>query len=398
MTQKDTEVETALKDWLPDETPAHTPATVAFVEDPYKYSLLETAQAQNDEDYCGKQDEPEDFEAAKDDGTLDKLAKTMAEEEKRQEQEVQARLKATSFDPEKELAEQIAEDKALEEEEEAKKALELNDPELQKAMPKEVDGNLDLCELQSCIEALLFMVDQPLSVNKIRDLLGPNFSFSIFQEAVTALKDRYQSSAFGIELVEVAGGLQLRTKPGRTALVKKLAKVQPQKLSSGAMETLAIIAYKQPVMKEEMDKIRGVDSSYFLRVLLEKRLVKIAGRSELPGRPMLYATTQDFLELFGLKDLSALPSLREIEQMVPASETQNPNEEAEDPRIVEMRRLVTEMKEDKTRISYDPKEDERILKEIKERVVSIPSSTPYLDEQKQLEKQAVREGQLPLQP
>jgi len=209
----------------------------------------------------------------------------------------------------------------------------------------------------------------------------------LFTQALAGLQARYQAMHHGFELIEVAGGWQLRTKPGRAALAKKLAKVQTQRLSSGGMESLAIIAYRQPVMKEEVDKIRGVDSSYFIRGLLDKKLIAITGRSELPGRPMLYSTTETFLELFGLKDLAGLPSLRELEQMVPASQSQNP--EDEDPRVREMRKLVSKMKSDtSTTLLYNPEEDERILTEIRERVQAIPTSTPYLDEQKALEKAA----------
>jgi segregation and condensation protein B len=225
-------------------------------------------------------------------------------------------------------------------------------------------------------------------------MLKPEFSLSIFQEAITGLRDRYQAVHHGIELVEVAGGFQFRTKPGRAALAKKLAKVQTQKLSSGAMETIAIVAYRQPVMKEEIDKVRGVDSSYFIRGLLDKKLIRISGRSELPGKPMLYSTTGEFLELFGLKDLSALPSLREIEQMVPASQSANP--ESEDPRVREMRKLVEQMNSDhSSAIDYDPREDEKILKDIRERVSAIPTSTPYIEEQKALEKAAEQSATQP---
>ena len=186
--------------------------------------------------------------------------------------------------------------------------------------------------------------------------------------------------------MEVAGGYQYRTKAGRAPLAKKLAKVPAKRLTAGAMETLAIVAYRQPVMKEDVDKIRGVDSSYFVKNLLDNKLIKITGRSELPGRPMLYATTEEFLTLFGLKDLSSMPSLREIEQMIPASQTGKGDE---DPRVKEMRRLVNQMTTDtSTTLNYDPKEDEKILKEIKDRVSSIPSSTPYLEEQKAAEKAA----------
>jgi hypothetical protein len=113
--------------------------------------------------------------------------------------------------------------------------------------------------------------------------------------------------------------------------------------------------------------------------LLEKKLIQITGRSELPGRPMLYATTQEFLQLFGIKDLHALPSLREIEQMVPHSESDHPQED-KDPRVREMRKLVAQMKSNtQDQLQYDPKEDERILQEMRERIRTIPTSSPTLD-------------------
>jgi segregation and condensation protein B len=155
------------------------------------------------------------------------------------------------------------------------------------------------------------------------------------------------------------------------------------------METLAIVAYRQPVMKEEIDKIRGVDSSYFIRGLMDRKLIAITGRSELVGRPMLYSTTETFLELFGLKDLAAMPPLRELESMVPTSQSDRPDGEDADPRVREMRKLVSQMKSDtSTSLIYDPREDEKLLAEIRERVQAIPTSTAYLDEQKALEKQA----------
>jgi segregation and condensation protein B len=289
------------------------------------------------------------------------------------------------------LATQIAEDQALQAHEAAiaAEALEELDPELLAALPKvpAVGEQLDLDEIQSCVEAILFMSDKPLSLEKIQEMIGPDFPHSVFQEAMTALVDRSRANSHGVEIVQIAKGYQLRTKPGRAALIKKLSKVQTQRLSSGAMETLAICAYRQPIMKEDVDKVRGVDSSYFFRYLLDRKLIQICGRSELPGRPMLYSTTDDFLSLFGLKDLSAMPSLREIEQLVPSSQSANPDDE--DPRVKEMRRLVSQMKADKSsQLNYDPREDEKILKEIRERVQSIPTSTPSLDLQRDLEKQA----------
>lgn len=347
--------------------------------------------------------ESEEFVAAEDNGALDRLAGAISEQTEKDRQDAEelvakaaealadwtpdAEAKA-ALESANQLAAQIAEDQALQAElaKEAEEAEQI-DPALAAALPqRDENGNLDLNELQSAIEAILFMVDKPIKMERIHEMLGPDFELNLFQEAMSALMDRYQSTAHGVEIVQVANGYQFRTKAGRAALVKKLAKVQTQRLSSGAMESLAIIAYRQPVLKDDIDKIRGVDSSYFIRQLLDKKLIHISGRSELVGRPLLYSTTDEFLSLFNLKDLSAMPSLREIEQMIPASQSQNP--EDEDPRVKEMRKLVGQMKSD-TSVSliYDAREDEKILKDIKERVGSIATTTPYLEQQKEIEKQ-----------
>jgi len=299
------------------------------------------------------------------------------------------------------LEQQIAEDVALEAELQQESELTTDElTEIEQALPHlNASGELDLVELQSCIETLLFLSDRPLSLKKIKEYLGPDFEDDLFKSGISALKERYSAPVHGFELLEIAGGYQLRTKPGRAALAKKLSKIQTQRLSRGAMESLAIVAYKQPILKDDIDKIRGVDSSHFIRTLLDKKLIEISGRSELPGRPIIYQTSQNFLEIFGLNDLSAMPSLREIEQMVPASQTDNPNDPAqEDPRIRNLRKMVEQMKEENANLKYNPKEDEKILQEIKERVESIPTSTPYIDEQKMLVKQASLEAQGLLDP
>jgi segregation and condensation protein B len=310
---------------------------------------------------------------------FEKLSEIMA-----QHQNIEEPLVETASNNELLEAVLIAEDQALEaQQNQSQEVLDFNlNPE----------DELDQSEMQSCIEALLFIADKPLSIEKLHTLLGPSYDQSLFQLAMQSLCERYQQVHHGIELVSVAGGYQFRTKPGRASLAQKLTKVQTQKLSGGAMETLAIIAYKQPLMKEEVDKIRGVDSSYFVRALLTRKLIQISGRSELPGRPILYSTTSEFLEVFGLKDLNSLPSLRELEQMVPASQTSHP--EDADPRVREMRRMVSEMKADQSALHYNPKEDEKILKEIREKVNAIPTSTPYLDEMKNAEILAQQQMEL----
>ena len=451
-------IQKAAGEWLPDstiedmaevrvsspenssESPTDSTGPVTFVMNPYGINTLEVADAQNQElveiddvaeettsddteidetleepiesspeaeteptHEAGPEEEPAPLEfvsIAETDAQLERLSQSIANEEsatETEQQEIEAQLAKEQAEL---LAAQIAEDEALAKSM-AEEANEI-DPELLAALPqRDEEGNLDLMEMQSCIEALLFMLDKPVSAAKLQELLTANPEtatdderpdFNLVQEALTALRTEYRRPCHGFELVEVANGYQFRTKPGRAALAKKLAKIQTQRLSSGAMETLAIIAYKQPALKEDIDKVRGVDSSHFIRGLLDKKLIAISGRSDLPGRPMLYSSTREFLELFGLKDLSALPPLHELEQMVPASQSDSKDE---DPRVLKMRKLVSDMNSDQTRLDYNPREDEVILKEIKERVSQIATSTPYLDEQKAIEKavaQAKAEG------
>jgi segregation and condensation protein B len=118
-----------------------------------------------------------------------------------------------------------------------------------------------------------------------------------------------------LELVEVAGGYQFRTKPQWAQWVNRLKKTKPVKLSQSALETLAIIAYQQPVIRPTIEVIRGVDSGWVIRSLLEKGLIRIVGRKEIPGRPLIYGTTKTFLELFNLNTLSDLPTLKEAQPL-----------------------------------------------------------------------------------
>ena len=431
-------LESAAQDWRPDadasvdeELPEHEGAPesettssgsgspVTFVADPFGIPTLAVAEAQGQEHdpeiLAGEEEEEteeEETESEEDDEELEPLELASAEESDDQLERLVSALKAEEAalaegaaearrvaeeEAARLLADQIAEDEALAKQMAEDAEAEEIDPELLAALPKaDENGNLDLHEMESCIEALLFMLDKPVSAQKLQELLTASEEsekpkFSLIQEALTSIRTRYGKAWHGIELVEVGGGFQLRTKVGRAALAKKLAKVSTQRLSSGAMETLAMIAYRQPVLKEEIDRVRGVDSSHFVRGLLDKKLIEISGRSELPGRPMLYSTSKDFLELFGLKDLSALPPLQEIESMVPSSQSSKD----EDPRVVKMRELVNQMTTDPTRLAYNPREDEAILQEIKAKVSSISTTTPYLEEQKAIEKavaQAKAEG------
>jgi segregation and condensation protein B len=175
--------------------------------------------------------------------------------------------------------------------------------------------NSELMEdLIPIIESLLFVADEPLSVDKLSNVLEEVEKNEI-RTALATLREVLDSRQGGFYLCEVAGGWQLRTRPEYNEWIKRMLQPSPQRLSRAALETLAIVAYKQPVIRADVEYIRGVDSGGMLRQLMERKLVRVLGRKEIPGRPLIYATTKLFLELFDLKDLKDLPSPKEIEEL-----------------------------------------------------------------------------------
>ena len=168
--------------------------------------------------------------------------------------------------------------------------------------------------IEKILEALLFSSDRPLPVDRLKVAMAgvEGVDVDLIKNALNNLKDYYNSQDRSFELVEIAGGYQIATKPDYNIWISKLYKKSQDKLRGPSMETLAIIVYKQPITKGEIEAIRGVDSDGVVKTLLEKNLVKIKGRKEVPGRPILYGTTDEFLMRFGLKDLKSLPSLREF--------------------------------------------------------------------------------------
>lgn len=170
----------------------------------------------------------------------------------------------------------------------------------------------DEWRVESILESLLFAADRPLGVSDLKRLLAVKDS-KIVTDALGALRDRRADS--GIQLISVAGGWQLRTHPGNGAWVAKLVAGRPQRLSRAMMETLAIVAYRQPITRPEIDEIRGVDCGPVLRTLLDRNLIRIIGKKEEVGRPMLYGTTPEFLKTFSLRDLTELPTLREFHEL-----------------------------------------------------------------------------------
>lgn len=168
--------------------------------------------------------------------------------------------------------------------------------------------------LKHIIESLLFVADEPLTIERIRNIIAVVTPDEV-RSALTALSDDYDAREGGFYLREIAGGYQLRTRPEYTQWIKRLVQPKQQRLSKAALETLAIIAYKQPTMRSDIEYIRGVDCGGIMRMLLERKLVRILGRKELPGRPMIYGTTKHFLEVFDLKDLKDLPTPKEMAEL-----------------------------------------------------------------------------------
>lgn len=168
--------------------------------------------------------------------------------------------------------------------------------------------------IKAIIEALVLVSDAPLALEKICAVLD-EVEKSQVQDALDKLIAEYEARQSGICLQEVAGGYQFRTRVELANWVKKLRGSKPASLSPASLETLAIVAYRQPIVKAEIESIRGVDVSAPLRGLLDKKLVRIVGRKDVPGKPMIYGTTRKFLEVFNLKDLSELPTLRELKEL-----------------------------------------------------------------------------------
>jgi len=169
-------------------------------------------------------------------------------------------------------------------------------------------------EKVAIIEALIFASETPLTAERVVEILPGTDKKEIvllFGELVR----EYEQRGSGVCLREIAGGFQFRTRADLAPWIRKLKAGRPAMLSQAALETLAVVAYRQPLVKAEIDRIRGVDVSGALKGLLEKKLVRIVGRKDVPGKPIIYGTTRKFLEVFNLRDLSELPTLRELKDL-----------------------------------------------------------------------------------
>lgn len=234
--------------------------------------------------------------------------------------------------------------------------------------------------LCGAIETIIFMSDKPVSIQKIKALIDEDMPLKVIHEALQRLQAEYEEKHHGLRLLEVAEGYQYRTKATYSKYVQDIFKINSLVLSPTALEVLAILAYKQPVSKVEVDKIRGVDSGHIVRALMDKRLVRVVGRSDELGRPVLYGTTPEFLEVFNLPELSALPPEHELDEMSRVSSVG---------KIADIKTLVHEG--DKARFKFDEVEELDLLSESIKNISSETDFTASLkvEEKKRLSTEGV---------
>ena len=239
--------------------------------------------------------------------------------------------------------------------------------------------------LCSILESLLFSTPRPQTIQALHGVFKEE-GVPLFhvKEALRALSHSYESENRGIVLEEVAGGYQLRTKAAHASYLKPWLKKKRFRLSAPAMEVLSIVAYQQPCLKSDIDRLRGVESGHLLRLLMEKGFVRFLKKSELPGRPMLYGTTKKFLEVFHLKNLKELPSLREID-LSSTQEKEGSDSETEETKGKHSFQSFS--LEDKKAALEDnqlrKKEDEKLLKTLSERISSTHIKAKFLEEKKE---------------
>lgn len=186
---------------------------------------------------------------------------------------------------------------------------------------------MDRREQKQWVEGALFASADPVTAKRLSNLI-PDADTKTVHALLRELNEEYEAQGRAFRVEKVAGGYQLRTLESLAPMLRALRPAPPLRLSAAALETLAIVAYRQPITRAEVEHIRGVEAGPVLRSLLERQLVRVAGHREVPGRPMLYATTRRFLEVLGLNSLSDLPTLREMEELLAEYEAAQPAAEA----------------------------------------------------------------------
>jgi segregation and condensation protein B len=243
--------------------------------------------------------------------------------------------------------------------------------------PEQVEF-VDTDRMVSIIESMLFSTDKPVSVTSLKVIFkGTNIRTKDITRALGELASEYADSKRGVTIEEINGGYQLRTKSDNSEYLRRLAKVRPFRLSGPALEVMAIVAYKQPITKHEIDEIRGVESGHLLRALMERGLVAFGERSELPGKPMTYNSTRKFLETFGLRNIRELPSLGEIDALLPEGigEVEEEKETLSD---------LTDQMSTTLTSSYSDGEDE--LLKINEQLQAVDTTSEFFEQEKVRER------------
>lgn len=227
---------------------------------------------------------------------------------------------------------------------------------------------IDVRELKAILEAVLFVSPEPVPVARLMSIVGTVSKAEVVQ-ALDILAHDLDQEGRGIQLVQVAGGYRLVTKQEYGPWLKRMDKAKAaQKLSRSALESLAIIAYKQPLVRAEIEEIRGVETSGVLRTLCERKLVRIVGRKDVPGRPIMYGTTKFFLEHFGLQDLTQLPPLREFKELGESEQALLPIEqesllsvETSEPSYSEDLPVTSDLVEGEAVLAFDVETNETVL-------------------------------------
>ena len=225
------------------------------------------------------------------------------------------------------------------------------------------------------LEALFFAAEKPLDLQMLAD--ATQFEKPVLQTALDELQKMYAPGARGVHLLDLGGRWQLRTEPQVGMYVRRMLQVKPMRLTRAALETLAIVAYRQPITRPEMEDLRGVDCGAITKALLERKLVRILGKKDEPGRPLLYGTTREFLELFNLRDLTQLPTLREFQELSEESRKIVEEEAPSGPPVAGL-----------TALAHDPAADERIAQATSESESALNQLESAMDLAEQTAKSA----------
>ena len=241
----------------------------------------------------------------------------------------------------------------------------------------EID-TLNESQVDAIVEALLFATDKPQSLAILKSAFqGTNVQTSEIRASIERLRIEYSHPQRAVQIEEVAGSYQLRTKPEMQKYLQRMLKTRPFRLSGPALEVLSIVAYKQPCTKAMVDEVRGVESGHLMRALLDRGLIQFGEKSNLPGRPMYYETTRRFLEIFGLRNIQELPALHEIDQLIP----EGIGDSTDDPEdLMRLSDLTGQLSNEVVAKSYSENEEELI--DISAELKTIETTSEFFEAEK----------------